>query len=145
MSVCTFLAADCPLEPVCPSQDYPLHIDLDRGVIEDGGADDNFYLQPFPDPLHYTAKRYGVSLEWPQYTPGRARRVMDYIREVLTRTDRVELWTVWLSDYDPPVIRRAVVPVDELTPEDIRELADAEIWNNPDRYRPTYYCLEITR
>ncbi|MCD8342160.1 MAG: GNAT family N-acetyltransferase [Clostridiales bacterium] len=47
MSVCTFLAADCPLAAWEPSQDYPLEINLDDGTIEDGGAEDNYSLQPF--------------------------------------------------------------------------------------------------
>ena len=38
-------------------------------------------------------------------TPEKAERIADYVREVLTRTDAVELWTVWLSDYDPPRIK----------------------------------------
>ena len=44
MSNCVFIAADSPLPEVTPSQDYPLHIDLDTGTIFDGGADDNYEM-----------------------------------------------------------------------------------------------------
>ena len=44
MSVCTFIAADTPLQEVAPSKDYPVHIDIDSGIIDDGGTDDNFFL-----------------------------------------------------------------------------------------------------
>ena len=47
MSVCTFIAADIPLQEAAPSKMYPVHIDLDKGTIEDGGADDNFFLFSF--------------------------------------------------------------------------------------------------
>lgn len=36
MSHCVFIAADTPLPEVTPSQDDPLHIDLDTGTIFDG-------------------------------------------------------------------------------------------------------------
>ena len=36
MSHCVFVAADAPLPEVTPSQDYPLYIDLDTGIIFDG-------------------------------------------------------------------------------------------------------------
>jgi len=49
MSVCIFIAADIPLQEMAPSKKYPIHIDLDMGTVEDGGADDNFYLFSFPD------------------------------------------------------------------------------------------------
>ena len=36
MSRCVFIAADTPLPEVTPSQDDPLHVDLDTGTIFDG-------------------------------------------------------------------------------------------------------------
>ena len=150
MSVCTFLAADCPLETAAPSQDYPLHIDIDKGTIEDGGADDNFFLFPFSEAKTYTDKPYAVCLEW-HYTPGRAKQIIQYIKETLQHTDAVEIWHVWLMDYwefeERPVIHRKTVSIDALTPEYLREIDDAEIWNTPDRQypeRPSFYCLTVT-
>lgn len=151
MSTCTFFAADCPLETAAPSQEYPLHIDLDNGTVNDGGADDNYFLLPFPDAKTYTDKTHAVCLEW-NYTPGRANRLIPYIKNALQHTDAVELWHVWLMDYwefeDRPVIHRQTVAADALTAGQIRDLDAAEIWNKPDRQypeRPSFYCLTVTR
>ena len=91
MSVCKFLAADIPLQEVKPSKDYPMHIDIDNGIIDDGGADDNFFLLSFPNVRDYANKKYGVSLEW-NYTDGRAEQILEYIKENLEKTEEVELW-----------------------------------------------------
>ena len=53
MSVCIFLAADIPLQEVAPSKEYPIHIDIDKGTIDDGGADDNYYLFSFCNQTKY--------------------------------------------------------------------------------------------
>lgn len=34
MSVCRFLAADIPLQEVRPLTDYPVHIDIDKEIID---------------------------------------------------------------------------------------------------------------
>ena len=151
MSVCTFIASDHPLAEVMPPQDYPIHINIDEGTVDDGGADDNFSLRNFAEVGCYSDKQYGVTLEW-HYTEGRARRIAAYIEDALQQTDAIELWHVWLTDYyeyeDSPVIHRQTISAAELTAEDIRELDDAEIFNKPDkRYpeRPSFYCLTVTR
>ncbi len=144
MSVCTFLASDVPLPEVRPSREYPLKIDLDSGTIYDGGADDNFFLLPFQNLLPYTERQYGVCLEW-RFTEGRAEALLQYMRDQLQDTDSLEFWHVWLIDYweyeDRPVMHRYSASIDELTPEDLRELSSKEIWTNPDR--PSFYCLTI--
>lgn len=151
MSVCTFLASDSPLLEVAPSQDYPLHINVDDGMIYDGGADDNYFLYKFRDVSDYTDKKYGVCLEW-IYTDGRAEQILEYIRAALEESELVELWHVWLGDYyeyeDSPVINKRTIPINEMTIQDIRELDNADIWNSPDKYipsRPSFYCLKITK
>lgn len=151
MSVCKFIAADIPLQEVEPSKEYPVHIDLDKGIIDDGGADDNFFLLPFSDVQNYTDKKYGVCLEW-NYTDGRAEQILKYLREVLEKTELVELWHVWLMDYceyeDSPVIHKQTISIEEMTIRDIYELDKADIWNSPDKHipsRPSFYCLKITR
>ncbi len=151
MSVCTFLASDHPLPEVSPSQEYPLCIDIDRGEVIDGDADDNYFLHWFCDTQQYTDKKYGVWLEW-RYTDGRARRLLDYIMENLRHTDCLEIWHVWLMDYyefeERPFIHRTLVHAEELTTEDIREIDESEIWNRPDRnypQRPSFYCLTVKR
>ena len=117
----------------------------------DGGADDNFFLHFFPDVQSYTDRNYGVCLEW-NYTEGRAKQVIEYMKNVLQNTTSIELWHVWLIDYyeleDRPVIHRQTISIDELTAKHIKEIDDAEIWNTPDKMypnRPSFYCLEIKR
>ena len=149
MSVCTFLASDCPLPEVAPTKEYPVEINLDTCTIYDGGADDNFYLYTFADVQDYTAKKYAVQLEW-NYTAGRAEQILNYIKQALEKTESVELWHVWLMDYyeykESPVIHKRTVSAGELTIQDIYDLDHAEIWNSPDKYipsRPSFYCLTI--
>lgn len=151
MSVCMFIAADIPLQEVAPSKEYPVHIDADKGTIDDGGADDNFFLLPFPDVQDYTDKKYGVCLEW-RYTDGRAGQILKYLRDILEKVEQVELWRVWLMDYyeyeDRPVIHKRTVSIGNMTIRDMEEMDGAEIWNEPDKQmprRPSFYRLVITK
>ena len=127
MSVCTFLASDYLL----PEVDY--------------------FLYSFRDFRDYTDKSYGVYLEW-DCTDEEANELVKYIKEGLKKDQSIELWHVWLGDYyeyeDSPVIHKKVRSIKELTVQDIKELASAEIFNHPDKYipsRPSFYCLKITR
>ena len=86
MSECTFIASDYPLIEVEPSEDYPLDINFDDGMIYDGGTDDNYYLSIFTDVEDYTEKRNAVYLEW-SYTEGRAKQIIEYIKDALQNTD----------------------------------------------------------
>ena len=155
MSVCTFIASDFPLKEVVPVRDYPLEINLDDGEMYDGDADDNYSLFPFTDVWEYTDKKYGVHLEWNYYTEGRAKQLIEYLKNVLRDTDPVELWRVWLGvsdefdDFeDSPVIHRQTISIDELTVKHIEEIDRSDVWNTPDKThpnRPSFYCLEIRR
>lgn len=149
MSICTFLASDYPLPQAAPSQEYPIIADVDNATIYDGGADDNFFLHIFDDVQDYTDKAHGVRLEW-HYTDGRAEQILNYIKNNLKNTDSIELWHVWLTEYyeyeDSPVIHNRTISVKELTVEDIKEIDNADVFNNPDkRYpnRPSFYRLTI--
>ena len=148
MSICTFLASDYPLPTAAPSQDYPLEINIDTGTVFDGGADDNYFLLPFSSVSVYTDKQYGVCLQW-RSTQGRAARILEYIREILNHTETVEFWHVWQMDYweyeDRPVFHRYTASIRELTPGDLLELDEMEIWNNLGKSRPSFYCLTIHR
>ena len=139
MSVCRFIASDSPLVEFSPSQDYPLFIDVDNGIIDDGGADDNYFLMQFDSVGNYTEKKHGVYLEW-NYTDGRAKQIIEYIRTALRDSDSVEFWNVWLMDYyeyeDRPYVHRTTISINELTVEHIKEIDHAVIWNTPDRMLP---------
>ncbi len=151
MSACRIIASDIPLTEFAPSQEYPLEINIDKGTIYDGGADDNYFLNTFANVQDYTEKKHGVRLEW-QYTDGRAKQIIEYIRSVLSKTDSVEFWHVWLMDYyefeDRPFVHKKNISIAELNIEHIKKINDAEVWNTPDKMypnRPSFYCLTITR
>lgn len=151
MSICRLIASDMPLPEFAPPQAYPVKIDVDKGTVDDGGADDNYYLIPFDRVSDYTDKGYGVCLEW-NYTDGRAKRIVEYIAKALQKTDTVEFWLVWLGDYyeyeDRPFVHRKTIPLKELTVGSIKQINDAVVWNMPDkRYpeRPSFYCLTVTK
>lgn len=150
MSICKFIASDIPLEEFAPAREYPLRIDIDRGTVDDGGADDNYHLLAFDSVGEYTDREYGVELQW-HYTEGRAKRLIEYIKAALRQTDSIELWSVWLMGYyeydERPFIHRKTISIEELTPAHIEELDRAEIWNSPDKrfpHRPSFYCLTVT-
>lgn len=149
MSQCVFIAADRPLPEVRPSQSYPHLFNVDMGTIYDSGADDDFYLLPFDDVDIYCKRKYGVYLELDGYTEGRAKRIISYIKSALRQTDSVEIWNVWLMGYwefdDRPYIRKKMVYIDELTANELKELIEAENWDNKDKNRPSFYCLELVR
>ena len=149
MSVCTFIASNSPLPSVSPSKEYPVSINIDTGEIDDGGADDNFFLLPFNDIDLYTNKEYGVYLEW-NYTDARAENIINYLKEALKNDDAVELWHVWLMDYyeyeDRPIIYDSSISINDLTTQNIKEFDNEKIWNNTDYpNRPSFYCLTITK
>lgn len=134
MSVCTFIASNCPLAEVAPEKEL-----------------DNYFLLPFNDVSDYTDMKHGVYLEW-DYTDGRAEQILKYIQESLKETETVEFWHIWLMDYyeyeDSPVIHNRTISIGEMTIQDIKTLNDADIWNKPDKQipsRPSFYRLVITR
>ena len=57
MSVCTFIAADCPLKEVSPEKEYPPHINIDEGTIEDGGRLQQTFLLLFVGGTIFSAVR----------------------------------------------------------------------------------------
>ena len=151
MSVCTFIASNRPLHEVRPQKEYPCICNIDKGMLYDGGADDNFFLLTFEDVQIYTDKKYGVCLEW-DYTDGRAEKILEYIKNALEFEAAVEIWHVWLMDYyeydERPVTRKRIVPFSDLTIDDIKGIDEAEIWNKPDKRnpdRPSFYCLIIEK
>lgn len=151
MSICRFIASDCPLPEFAPAQDYPVKIDLDNHTIDDGGADDNYVLRAFNRAEDYTDKKYGVYLEWND-TDGRAEQILRYIKTALHKADPIEFWLVWLMDCweyeERPYIHKKTISIHDLTTAQIRQISNAAIWNTPDpQYpqRPSFYCLTITR
>ncbi len=149
MSAYTFIAADCPLTPLSPSKEYPPEINVDRGTIFDGDADDNFSLLPFYGYPDCTDLKHALALEWAYCTEGRAERLIEYIKEALRHTDLVELWRVWCGALDEvgerPMIKAQTVPIDALTASQIKELDSAEIWERSKGSRPTFWCIRVKK
>ena len=120
---------------------------------------DNFSLLEFPFARRYCGMDCAVSIEMGftktngsgDMTPEKAERIADYVREVLTRTDAVELWTVWLSGYDPPRIKERRVSLRDFTGADVEEIYSSSCWPADDIInlyggeRPTYHRLRVER
>ena len=123
---------------------------------------DNFSLLEFPFARCYCGMDCAVSIEMGfiranapgllrsgDMTPEKAERIADYVREVLTRTDAVELWTVWLSEYDPPRIKERRAAASDFTGAYVAELYSASCWPADDIInlhggeRPTYHRLRV--
>ncbi len=149
MSVCRIIASDTPLTEHVPSALHPLSINADWCV--GGCEDDEYSLFAYSNVRAFSCKEYGVRLEW-EYTVGRAGRIVEYIKDVLTRVESVEFWLAWEMDYyefeDRPFVHRKTITADEITVDHIREIDSAKIWNTPDKMypdRPSFYCLTVTR
>ena len=102
--------------------------------------DDDFSIWPLDSSTEdiYTEKPYRVYLEW-DYTKGRAEKVIQYIREHLEHTSEVEIWHVWVGDGVRPKIRNCTIALDEFTADDLKELSDLEVCQEP----IPHYCFKI--
>ena len=133
MSCCTFLASNRPLPRV------------ERQSGEDVGL---FPMQIVPLPCEMMC---AAEVE-AEMTEEAAEQLLERIREALGSAETVELWRVWLMDYyefeDRPYQHTFIRRFCDLTPEEVRAVADAEVWNKPDKdypERPSFYRLIITR
>ena len=112
---------------------------------------DNFSLLEFPFARCYCDMDLAVSIELgglgpADMTPEKAARIADYVREVLTRTDAVELWSIWDGCGEPPEITIRKVPPSAFTGEDVREIySSAACFTGSGFERVTYHCLRVER
>ncbi|MEA4823429.1 MAG: hypothetical protein VB111_04855 [Clostridiaceae bacterium] len=127
--------------------DFELFIDNKK--VFDGNAADNFALLTMNDTLQYCDKLFGVYIEWHYFTEERAKAIIDYIRNFLTQTECIEIWNVWLSDYDPPKNKITTVNIKDLQPYHIKQIYEYNPWDNEsiaDTYgydTPIHHCLRI--
>ena len=140
-----FMLADSfdPNKPeVLLCSDREVVINVDDGTIEDGNFDDDFSVR-LTEKIYgmRTEKKYCAVFDRMKYTPGRAGLLINYLREQLADTPELELWHTWLDDEPMHRLRRAVIPIEELTPEDIEELEKKEVFSEP----TTDYCYCIVR
>lgn len=152
MSYCTYIASDYPLETVKNPHDLcndrVIEINVDTGEFRDGDYDDDFAFYPAMEMDDvYTEKKYAVYLEWHRYTVGRANKIIEYIKENLKHTDEVEIWRIWMGGYETPTIRTKRMFIDELTPENIRQIDEqaVEIKNVEGYEMPTQYRWVIRK
>ncbi len=149
MSVCVFIAADSPLAPHKPSGEFRMNIDLNCCTVDDGGADDGYFLHEFNDVDIYCSKKYGVEILMDRYTVEKGNQIIEYIRKVLENSISVEIWNVWLLGYweyeDRPHIHKQTIRIDELTANHIKEIYTAKNWVNGDNIRPWFYGVEIVK
>ena len=123
--------------------DLELRIDTAAPLPADPGPDDDFAVWPMEEKLldMQTEKPYCACVEWGQYSPGRGRLLLEYLREQMQHTKELEFWHIWMDGALGHPFRQAVIPLTELTVEDISELAQADFSHEP----PTDYCFRIIR
>lgn len=136
MSRVLMFASDQPLKGVDLPPDFEIHIDTKLRTVDDGGMDDGFEVRPFGGYLEIkTGKKYFAELGW-IYTPGRAARIIEYLREHLKTADEVELWHVWLDNAFDHRVRKRYVPIDALTVDTLREIHRIPVGKDPAETRP---------
>ncbi|MCI8422275.1 MAG: hypothetical protein HFF50_01910 [Lawsonibacter sp.] len=141
MSSALLIASDFPLKEVPYPSDFVIQFDIDHRTVEDGGREDGFAIFPIRRVLELsTKKRYFAGIEW-NYTPGRTKNIIEYLREHLEHVEEVELWHIWQDmDFDHKV-RKVKIPIHALTADDIQELSQLDVWKEP----VVDYCYVVTR
>lgn len=123
---------------------------IDSGRLFDGDLEDNFALLIMDNTLHYCDKTFGVCIQWHYYTEERAKKIIEYINNILLKTNCVEIWNVWLTDYDPPQINTTTVNVKDLQPIHIKQIVESNPWDNKSIINtfgsdtPIHRCFRIT-
>lgn len=122
--------------------DREVIFDIDNKTIEDGNFDDDFniWLAESSQGLR-TDKEYCAYIDWNKYTRGRAKQLIEYLKEQLNYGQEIELWYTWLDNGPLHCVKVVEIPIDDLKPEDIEELEKQEVYKEP----LTDYCYRITR
>lgn len=136
MSRCFFLASDAPLEAY--SDPGPLIIDADTKAMTCGGLPGYFAVWPADGVLELASeKEYCARAD---IESGCEERVIAYLQEQLNYSREVELWHVWLDGDVDHRVRTAEISASELSLEDIRELEQLPVSQEP----ITNYFYRIT-
>lgn len=83
----------------------------------------------------YSKKQYFSELHW-RYTGTRAKQLVDYLKEQLNNLDEIEVWSIWLDEYESPSIKS--ININELS------ITDLEFLNTSKGYEKAK-CLIIKR
>lgn len=123
---------------------------MDNGRLIDGDFEDDFALLIESNTLYYCDKIFGVYIQWNHFTKERANKIIEYIKNILLKTDCVEIWNVWLSDCDPPHIETTIINIKQLQPIHIKQITESHPWDNESIINtlgcntPIHRCLRIT-
>ena len=121
--------------------DINIIIDTENGTFDDGGFDDDFEIYDMD--AYYgptdSDKKFKVVIEC-DLTMGRAENILDYIRQQLEYTDELELWSIWLGDYNQK-ISWYEANIQEFTAEDLMEIAELPVKQQPLKH----HCVRIRK
>ncbi len=140
MSAYMFLTSDAPLEEVWEPSDRPVMIDVDTKTIE-GGEFDSCFSVLHNEPVWElsTDKPYFAALDI--YHSGCEEEIAEYLKGQLQTVPEIELWHVWLDMDFGHKVRIVEIASNDLTAEDIRELAALNVCREP----PVDYCYRLIR
>lgn len=136
MSSKIFIASDVELEEIY--HDY------------DNYNDDYFSLEVAEDVSWYCDKEFGVDINL-CCNEKNMIKIIDYIKDILNRTDCVEIWNIWLDNSEMTKTRTKTVDISILNTQHIKYILECEPWDNQDIINaigldiPIYYCLRIVR
>lgn len=121
--------------------DINIVIDTENGTLDDGGFYDDFEIYDMGDRYGPTEseKEYKVVIEC-SLTEGRAKNILEYIRAQLQHSNEIELWSIWLGDYDQK-ISWYEAKIEEFTAEDLMEIADLPLKQHPLKH----HCVRIRK
>jgi hypothetical protein len=121
--------------------DINIIIDTENGTFDDGGFDDDFEIYNMDEYYGPTdsEKDFKVVIEC-DLTLGRAENILDYIRQQLEYTDEIELWSIWLGDYDQK-ISWYEAKIQEFTAADLLEIAELPVKQQPLKH----HCVRIRK
>lgn len=129
-------------KPILLYMDRKIHFNKETKELEDGDFDDDFSIRPFPP-----TEVFGIHTEKPfcaevclhRYTDGRAENILKYIREYMQKAEELEIWHVWLDDYETPLLKRKELLLSDLSVSTLKELEEMQLTIKP----LTHYCYKI--
>ena len=121
--------------------DINIIIDTENGTFDDGGFDDDFEIYQMDEYYGPTdsEKEFKVVIEC-NLTLGRAENILDYISQQLEDTDEIELWSIWLGDYDQKISWYEAM-IEEFTAEDLVEISELPVKQHPLKH----HCVRIRK
>lgn len=113
-------------------------LDMEKAIdpitrkVVDNGIEDDFSIRIVNDFTDmYTAKKYQAALEWDVYSEKRAKHIVEYIRRHMEFTNELEIWHVWLSDHEVPIVHKVSINLSDVTAETLREIDEADFLGDP--------------